>query len=192
LIAIGIDPDLHNTGIAVVDADSILAVGVAKISAKLKGDEAVVEMCEELARFFDFHPAFNHHAKIGVVEGQQLYRGKTKNPDSILRLAQVAGAAVGAVIRDFDYLQRMFFPRPVNWKGSVPKFIHQARTLMGFGIASERVGRDPKTMWARPAHLPLADCVLLTPVTKGQWKHVVDAIGLARWGLLKASGNPCA
>lgn len=70
---------------------------------------------------------------------------------------------------------RVFLPLPSQWKGSVPKEIHQARVLRKVGIEPKKGAgycypADPKVLkrWGFP---------------KGSWKHLSDAIGLALWGL---------
>lgn len=174
---VGVDPDLHNTGIAVIDNDGkcILACS-CKVSRQFKGRSACIEMAEEIRK-----AAVNVDAIVGAfcetgkdakasvlcVEGQELYRGNdaaTKNPRSIMFLASVAGAALGAIPA-----HAKMFPSPQEWKGSIPKEIKQARILLEAGWA---VGKA--SGYCFPQHLPFG-------LNKGDWKHVTDALGLAQW-----------
>lgn len=174
---VGVDPDLHNTGIAVIDNDGkcILACS-CKVSRQFKGRSACIEMAEEIRK-----AAANIDAIVGAfcetgkdakasvlcVEGQELYRGNdaaTKNPRSIMFLASVAGAALGAIPA-----HTKMFPSPQEWKGSIPKEIKQARILLEAGWA---VGKA--SGYCFPQHLPFG-------LNKGDWKHITDALGLAQW-----------
>jgi hypothetical protein len=176
---LGIDPDLHNTGIALLDgAGAMVETWCVTIPTKLKGEAAVVSMAAALHLWLMDLSEFPGSVFTGmtvVVEGQEIYRGKTPNPMDILRLGQVAGAAVGVMGNACD---RILLPTPNKWKGSVPKHIHQARTLTKLGVDYKVTSGSDRYAYpvddsgnARP------------PFPKSKWKHIVDGIGLAQWGL---------
>ena len=185
MIVLGIDPDLHQTAFALVQDEpfvKILRVEVLSIPETLKGTDAVVAMSSALGAA----PYRYAGTSLVVVEGQQIYLGSGQaRPDSILRLAQVAGAALGA----FWAFSKMM-PRPTEWKGQVPKGIHQARILKRFGIFYKVVGREkgcvPLTLEGEPG---LAGVEGSDLVPKGAWIHVVDAIGLALWAIEQAKSS---
>ena len=160
MIAVGIDPDLHNTGIAVVESPArggkftILEAHIAKVDREYTSLHAVLDSIKGIHKW-SCHTT--HKPDIVVIEGQEIYAGKTKNPESILRLAQVAGAAVGIS----QTIEHRYLPRPKEWKGSVPKNIHQER------IRAQIANLDPVTCW-RP---------------KSAHSHLWDAVGLAIWGI---------
>lgn len=186
-ISIGVDPDLHRTAFAAVCEQQVLAVGVARVASWLKGPDAVAAMVAMLRyHHSDAEHSWDHWTRLSsvlVVEGQQIYAGgkkSTKGWDSVLLLAQVAGAAAGILTQ---YRQDLIIPRPQKWKGSIPKAVHQARVLKRRGIEYDMKGsKTPKsdTRYCVPRGRLAAGSDTLAD---SDWKHVVDAIGLADWGL---------
>lgn len=67
-------------------------------------------------------------------------------------------------------------PTPKEWKGQIQKHAHQARLYNDLGWGYEIVGTGDGR-YARPRKAPSA----FSHITKGQWKHVGDAMLLARW-----------
>lgn len=176
LRVIGVDPDLHHTGWALVEPGRVVSCGVIRIAGRFRGAEAAVQMCRVLG--VELRPR-REEASSAVVEGQQVYsRSQSRaDPKNLLHLATVSGAVI-ATLRTPTYL-----PTPRQWKGSVPKAIHQGRVL------SELEGPWEFT---RPANRRNGVIVTKYPLgiwqgskapTATDWKHVVDAIGLAVWGL---------
>lgn len=190
MIALGIDPDLHATSFGLVNEDSgIVAVGVAKVPSKFKGAAAVVEMAKQIEALVLRYRTMLSCAGAVAIEGQQIYLGRSQAvPDAILRVAQVAGAALGVVsslawMSELD--RQILLPRPVEWKGNVPKDIHQARVLRHYGIDFMKVGKG-KSAYCRPT----ADLDLILKMSKlrrSDWKHINDAIGLAKWAIEKGA-----
>jgi len=165
---LGVDPDLHNTGLAIADKNgNIVWVGCCSVPRDCKGSNAVIAMAkaldETLANYKMLHV---------VVEGQTINFKQTRNPGDILHLAHVTGIIVG-LLAPRGWLS-LFIPTPREWKGQVPKQIHHQRILDTLG-------------WKYNVHpgycVPINPPVDMGIPLKGtQWKHVVDAIGLARWG----------
>lgn len=164
LVTIGLDPDLHATGIAWCTLEKVQRVAVARVSAKLKGEEAVIAMSEAIRRVLGF--SFDR----AVVEGQEIYLRHTKNPDSILRIGQVAGCALGLMTEDLTP-SSIRLPRPKEWKGSVPKEIMAARIMRHYGMTVKNRSSIPGSLG----------------ITNKEWGHVTDAIGLALWGCRQES-----
>ena len=168
----GVDPDMHNMPIAVVDEAGVLQyVRVVEVPKKITGRPALVEMMKQTLMS---GPLPLPLAGL-CVEAQEIYQhgsGKTKNPKSIMFLATVAGIAMTTFN---DFLTMTYFPTPQEWKGSVPKQIHQARVLSKMGIGYNKHGTvEDGYCW------PVGLCQF--DVKPAHWKHVVDAIGLAQWG----------
>lgn len=185
---LGIDPDLQRPALAVVRGRDIVLVACPKTSGT-KQQAAVLELaseamhwmdtaCEELA-FAGHH--FPSMATV-TVEAQKVYwgSGSTKNPQDIVVLAAAAGVMLNAAVARWPHADADF-PLPETWKKGVPKHIHQARVLSRLGVSYQKAGgkSDPY-------------CVPLWPegkrpigaegLNKSDWKHVVDAIGLAVYG----------
>ncbi len=177
--ALAFDPDLHNTGWALVEkgASDVLHVrdvGCIKVPTqikkkKTKGEWAVRLMSRAVAEWDRPVPWIE---EIYVVEGQQIYFGKTPNPQNIVHLAQVAGACLA-----WSDCEHTYLPSPSQWKGSVEKHIHQARICKKLGWDYE-IRASGKNRYAVPTNAPFS-------LKATEWKHCMDAIGLAIWGLEK-------
>lgn len=173
---LGFDPDLHNSGLAIVERTPegkfvVLHAQIISVPAALKGDAAVRAMIAALPLWqVDYGDLFYGSA---VVEGQEAYRGAQANratPDVLIRLAHVAGAALR--LYDGEIVA------PKVWKGQVPKDIKQARicSKLGWDYVKHSGWVEPTFISSNPA--------ANFPAIKGkQWSHVLDAIGLAIWKL---------
>jgi len=182
-VALGIDPGLHHTGIAVVDRDCIRLVGVLTHKHD-KGIDAVMSMAQLIQReLYTRLVSLTCCIEHVVIEDQEIYRSRTKNPMDILRLGQVAGAAVGAAL---TYTWgNIHVVAPKVWKKQTPKDIHQERVLARYGVTARRVS---PTQGCVPVAWPGALPVGAAELSERQWNHAIDAIGLARWVLMgKAS-----
>jgi len=171
---IGCDPDLHTMPIVWVD-EKLACVRIDLIRSKAGG---ALEMIQALKRSFmsSFYDAF-------AVEAQEIYPSgpnRTKRPDDILHLGQVAGAAL-CYLSDLAGITVGYFPLPCQWKGQMDKLAHHKRILTAAGIEDElwvyKGGPSGKYIAiSKDAGIPgQADLNL------GDYKHVVDAIGLAQY-----------
>lgn len=172
-LTLGIDPDLHSTGFAFVSTKGVLYAGTVTVSREMKGAEAAVEMARNLAAAFEL---VDYAPQVTVVEGQQLYDGPGKRhrrPQDIVHLANVAGAALGCVYARFPSTVGML-PKPRDWKGTINKGLKQRHILESLGV---KAIHDEET--ALPIEVPSWG----THIRKSHWSHVIDALGLAQWGL---------
>lgn len=169
---IGVDPDLHTPSVACVDfRGAVVGLWVGRVIKELKGADAVIASAKAITEHLR---VATYGAQVAAIEGQDLYLGgdrATKNPKSILAVAQVAGAAVGVM----SYRCRVLLPLPRDWKGSVPKGIHQARICQRLGWPYRAAGG--KEGYCVPTDPP----VKFEKFKGGDWKHLLDAIGLAQW-----------
>ena len=70
---LGIDPDLHHTGLAIVDiGDAVLGVHCCVVPAKHKGAEAVVAMTQQLAGALSVIAEQGHSITDIAIEGQTI------------------------------------------------------------------------------------------------------------------------
>jgi len=166
---LGIDPDLHNVGVAFLSLDG---TGAAVTVLKNPGVLGLAKSPPE-----DFYLTPPH---LIVVEGQTIYPGKTKNPKDIMHLSCAAGVLVGLLSASFE--SPIIMPEPREWKGSGPKQIHQGRILSRLGVEYDRAGTR-QSGYCYPTHWPDHAPQGAGTLNKGDWKHVVDAIGLAQYGL---------
>lgn len=185
-VGLGIDPDLHHTGVGVASRTEVFEALTISAPRNLKGQDAVLIMAGLVGQTIEgfFARAYLRKRPIThvAVEGQTIYRGKTKNPMDILRLGQVAGACVAAALAVSPVYRELIefaeIPEPRDWKGQVPKTIHQARVLRyynQFGDLWKWETPDDKRQGVKVLKSPLG------ALPQNRWKHALDGIGLARW-----------
>lgn len=177
--SLGVDPDLHACSWALLGSDLSLHCGVWHVTNKLKGADAVAAMIQNIE--LPLPQVELQNIQIVVVEGQTLVArpgARHRRPDNIIHLAQVAGAAAATLMRQC-HCSRLLIPRPAEWKGQVPKDVHQARTYGRLGIQSEQASGYvlPADQAQRDSYAP--------GVRRAAWKHIGDAIGLAFHGLTR-------
>ena len=173
MLALGIDPDLHHAGLALVESPTggnrpkVVWTGVALAPRKLKSYAAAAALewprlpwndTDGFGRLLIGHEHTFGEVDILVVEGQRIYPHSPVDPEDLMHLAFAAGCALqqyqdGALAKDV--------PHPQQWKGSIPKPVAHARIL------------------SRCIIIPEAAELLAGP----HKSHVTDAIGLALWGL---------
>jgi len=175
MIALGIDPDTKNTGIALVRAINpasaskatfeVVQVGVAAVDDKLSVGRRILKMADEISFelwMMDSDTMGFHRV---AVEGQTAYAGSKqhKRPDDLIGLAQVAGMAAG-IATEVSKDAALWIPKPSEWKGQVEKGAMQRRILKKVGLTEKLEG--------------VTGAAGMTKVQRG---HVIDAIGLALW-----------
>lgn len=173
---LGVDPDLHSCAIVVAsfspgEAPYVESAGIASVSSKLKGLEASSKMAEVLASYFD-KLARQVQWDLWIVEAQQVYPGKAFRAADLIALAVVSGAAVAssqAAMPSCAGRGRLVLPS--EWKGQVPKQVHQARILRRAGMEFEAANGYcvPSLPWGQG-------------LKKASYKHLVDAFGLCLFG----------
>jgi hypothetical protein len=101
-------------------------------------------------------------------------KGKGIRVQDIVDLARRAGEMAASIyslgITEIDYIS------PAQWKGQVPKDISQARICTRLGWPYEKMAG-----YARPT-TGFSNVSGTEALKKSDWKHVLDAIGIALWG----------
>lgn len=173
-LALGIDPDLHHAGVALVrDGSKLVAVRCPRIASHFRGGDAVVKMAGALNLALTELLSDYGEPDICAVESQQSYLGSHVRPQDLINLGQMAGGSV-YMLRALLLQTRIELPKPAAWKGTIPKDIHQKRILRCVGIPFES-GSKPTRI------LTLPDVDGLRAVKPTYLEHVIDAIGLACW-----------
>lgn len=173
-LCLGIDPDLHTTGIALVELLTDYSPGVpqtyylrwcgtARVGPQYRRGEAVAPMARAIMEVLrDLWILKMLPVERIVVESQQMYAGVGRSPPAdLICLAQVAGAAVGAACSSGQEIE---IPVPRKWGGQVPKGTRHDR-LAGKVVGFEMCRNE----------------------------HERDAVGLAVWGLTQGAipaGSP--
>lgn len=173
MIICGIDPDTTNTAVCFGTKHRLLAVFSIQVP-KMPGGKNKLEMVRAIgSRLPALLKAWKPEAL--VVEGQAYHSSRTKAaPSDILAVAQVAGAAAGCVQPGCQLL----LPEPHEWKGSVPKPIHQMRTYRAFGLVAEQ-----RSDFAYPLPTSALEGIFGTEhMGLSNWKHLGDAAGMVLWG----------
>jgi len=185
---LGIDPDLHDTALAILELNTeailnglvsktqtlptILDLTTASISSDFTGQEAVIKMIialeHEISTFIGLHSI-----DLCIIEGQQKYFGTSPaRIEDIIQGAHISGAAAAYFIANTRD-SALIIPTPNTWKGSIPKSIHQARIINSLGWKVKKIKSH-----SYPLNPPEK-----FQFTSEKWKHIIDAIGLAWWGL---------
>lgn len=172
-IYVGIDPDLHDVSIGYWLNDqpaSAAVIHVPKVKGVV-GHDAVLQMVKALAisGLIELDEEY-----VVAVEAQTLMRSghrQHKRPQDIVILGNVAGAILMQCVQ----ARNLLFPTPEEWKGQIPKAVMQARMFSDLGWGYQMVGKDQD--YARPLRIPEG----FSHISSGQWKHVGDALLLARW-----------
>lgn len=174
---VGIDPDSKAVGVAIssyVPRHVERSWGLACLKPKQKwgGVMAASELAQATVRLR------SGEARLIVVEAMRVRRyggdSATKNPQSLVDLAFLGGVVAGVL---GSPERTVVLPvEPNDWKGSVRKPMHHCRVLAKLGWQAKRFGDH-----ARPETNPSGN--YFTPVKGADWKHVMDAVGLALWGV---------
>ncbi len=154
---VGIDPGVHECGVAIECDDSNPSRHCMQRIAFL----AAGTLPEMLDRVWGCVPG---EGSLHIcVEGQQIYRSENSkgDPNDMINVAQVAGAMLGMLLVDHAPLPTVYkVPLPRTWKGSLPKKQHHSRLARDFPY------------WVAPVKAQ----------TKSTMQHHVwDAVGLLEW-----------
>lgn len=196
---LGIDPDTSRTAMAFIECATgrLEAVYLVKQPKEVK-ERSVGMACrvaDALIRPYLLNPDVpdgklthefirlpdpsNFPTLACAVEGQEIYRGmsKTRSPEDILKLGPISGAAISCLHLLWPATE-IYMPQPKQWKGQVPKRAHQARILQACGMEYATAGGANGYCFPTKGH---ENVVGAADINQGDWKHVVDAIGLAMY-----------
>jgi hypothetical protein len=184
---VGIDPDLHCTAIATWDHlhNQPEHAWVVKTPKSKGTQQQSVQL--HIADLFQGIPLFPRCNDIHffAVEAQTLQRTGGNihtRPQDIVVLGNVAGAILG-ILRGRGY-HHVEFPAPELWKGGVAKSAMQARLYQQLGMGYVLHGKG-SAAYAVPERIPHH----LSNIKGQEWKHVGDAILLARWAYWQTLPN---
>jgi hypothetical protein len=175
---LGCDPDIHTLSLASVSEDlKDLRVYMARYSVG-KGLDAAAKVLKSFSDMLD--AAFEtpdwslQFHKLAIVEApDHTYVGRTTRakPQDLAMTSLAAGGAAGLLCTFVP----VKFMLPREWKGQVPKEIHQKRTLDKLGIEYDMMGkRDPY-----PVPRDYEQYVKYGSIRPCDWRDVNDSVGLA-------------
>ena len=177
----GADPDLRTVSIAYVDRNGkMVGFFLYRYPSKAKGVPR-----DELLNWGVHTATFcRHPAMLAFVEYPQI-TPKTPNRQSLVELSVIAGALAG----NLDARLAL----PMQWKGSIPKHIHQGRVYATQGWDFKQVkGKNEKYSYpigeAYRQHLnscwtiidgDLIEAGVEKSLPNSVWKDLGDSLGLA-------------
>lgn len=177
MMFVGIDPDLHCTSVAYwMHGKPVQAYVI--YTPRVKGrieQAAVLDMVWAIKEHFEELPS----GIIWAVEAQTLHvtgLKQHKRPQDIVTLGNVAGAILSHIASFESDRTCLMFPTAKEWKGQIPKAVMQARFYTDLKWGYEMVGKG----YARPVRPPSE----FSNIGKTDWKHVGDALMLAKWASL--------
>ena len=160
----GVDPDTVRPSFALVNTEgSVIWLWCPKLKGRdLSGLGSVI------LDKTDYHPAAS--VKYAAIEDQYIVDGK--KADRLRKLCQNAGSCM--VLTGLMYeIESAQYIRPATWNGGFEKHVSGARTLRKLGWGHIRKGGQ--TPYCIPENPPDE----FKHILAGEWKHLVDAIGLA-------------
>jgi len=164
MIHIGIDPDTKATGIGVLVDGAPVKAMLARAKGRFAKDRAP-RMVEALRFALDevLHDYVTSHQIVRVaIEWQRIRPGEhAAKAQNIADLLGVAYLALSATKSTFP-LSDIVMPLPIEWKGSIPKEVHQKRIR-------------------RYLELDGANAGVLKGMSKTVASHAIDGLGLAFW-----------
>ena len=172
MMVLGVDPDTLNTAFATWDGSGPGKVWVAHVKrTKARTIAHTAVAVRQLQREI---PSVD----VVAIEGQQIDGRRTGKGD-LFTLAHVTGICIAECSRRHQHAE-ILVPIPFEWKKSVAKHAMQARLYdslgWGYEIRGKKTARSDNR-WSVPVHAPSK----FQHVTDTQWKHVGDALLLARW-----------
>ena len=179
---LGIDPDLHTTALAIIDSNQkVMAIEVIRATSLDK----MVMAGGYIAKWLDtclytlFGSLLPAIRLTCVVEGQESYLGPGRHArvSDLLDLAYVAGACA-AVCYASPLVCDVLRPLPKQWKGTIPKKQKQEHICRKLGWKC--VGRADYVV---PELLLVGSDINIMPdhIKSADWKHLLDAVGMALW-----------
>lgn len=171
---VGLDPDLHDLAIGYWHNGQPSHAEVIHVK-RVKGRTGQIAVQDMVKAMWPLPTLMPQGLKGVAIEAQTLRRlgpKQHKRPEDIVILGNVAGAALGMLSLTVP-IHLIDFTTPEEWKGSIPKNVMQARLYTDLGWGYEMVG----DAYARP----LRPTTSFGNISAGQWKHVGDALLLARW-----------
>lgn len=171
-LTIGIDPDTHDTGIAIASPSGIILADVCR-TPRVKRQhplEAATEQVKALRKHLTGTIA-THRFDLAVIESQFIPPNRATarptaasaaDPNDMIALATISGAAL-MIFAGPKQAEQVRLVKPAEWKGQLDKRIHHERLL---------------------EQVPYLECQTrhLGATIRS---HALDAAGLAWWGLVE-------
>ena len=179
MIALGIDPDTKDCAVAAWNVNGPFAAQVIHVIRRKTKRQSQVRMAAALAGTDPDPDLSGLNVTTIAIEGQQIDKRLARSKD-LFTLAHVTGSAI-SWCTEWWGMAEILVPTPYEWKRGVAKHAHQARLYHELDWGYTIVGNGTNK-YARPLNIPIR----FRHITDGQWKHVGDALLLARWAYEQA------
>ena len=192
---IGIDPDLTNQSLAVIDPQGLTRVIFDKVESPPKGsvDMTALKLAratEVIRKVVDVVFSWGVRAEdLHVfIEDQNVAHAKREqkiNIQDLVTLAHVSGIWSGMLSALLWVPHRnIHIVKAMTWKQQQTKWINQRRTLTALGLEYKAMGgTDPKKMYPAPtSDLSGMLRYSLSKPNPGDFKDISDSLGIALWG----------
>lgn len=170
---IGIDPGLRCTGWAELSETELVLMAIEHDEGSMENRAQVMQGIMQIR--LDFALESGRPVVLAVEWQQERGQNDRAPADDIINLCGFAGIAAGTVMTRASLVYDVYLPRPVDWKGSVPKHLHQNRIVAQAGL--ERV---TEALQGHQCPVP-RDLGNFTRPFSGKAKEPIDALGLAMW-----------
>lgn len=178
---LAVDPDAKTVGVCAWKVGEPEPSWVATTHAKSAGVMHAASLYQEVYNVTceaeSLFPELTYLVVVEAMRIRQVGESRTKNPQSLVDLSFLSGLSVGAVI-DATSAVSVLPVEPHYWKGGLSKVIHHKQIMAKIGW--ESVGMKG---YARPKDI--GGTTKVGKINPGDWKHVMDGVGLARWGVMQ-------
>lgn len=167
IVYAGIDPDTEHSGVALIWPDGKIELKLARAKGRLAVDrapgmaQAIRHVLPEFSGACFYRGIPGLVVKVRAAVEWQHQRKQERNPNAMMGVQAVAGMAVAALSSRGVLPEDIKTPLPHQWKGSIPKEVHQRRLLRRLNLT--------------------ADSPEFHGIPKSMQEHVIDALGLAVW-----------
>lgn len=158
---LAIDPSIRSCGIAIFERNLLVYADVLRSMAVIQPMTSIQEICKLAQEAWEKNVGVSYSPEILVIERPEIYRASKGNPNDLMPICIM----LGMMWERFGPKATMF-PLPKEWKGQVPKEVHNTRIL------NKLDKRETMTV---------KDNLMRVPATLQH--NAVDAIGLGLFAL---------
>ncbi len=158
---LAIDPSIRATGVAVFEKQELVFCTVIRPTKSDDPKKCKHYNLKEIQKILEKEIGWSVTPEAIIAEVPEVYQVSKGNPNQLMHLAVLDGMILGRL-----KAQQTFLPLPKEWKGQVPKEIHNAKALA-------KLSRREKEL--------VVSYLIRTPESIRH--NAYDAIALGQWAL---------